>query len=297
MRELRVGDAVVAEIVRTTGRIEQQVARAQATLDDLAVLHPAGGDRPVQHEVNVLDVADVGLHGNALRQVDHVHAIAVRRRAALADIGEAREARLVPDRRAVAVANDVLGQLLVAPVGAVGREQVDLLGARGAEAARQLEILVLGMADMDRHLGRAAADRDLHQDRLDAVIAEAVRPTALVEQQVAGPELHLDHLVAPHRAHRQDALQDEEMLDDLVGVRARELADRLVDQAEGEVLGLQRRRIVRLGRSAGADIAQLGAQQIGEAPAGGKGVPVERLLGEQARIGAHLAREGAGLLR
>jgi len=87
------------------------------------------------------------------------------------------------------------------------------------------------------------------------------------------------------------------MLDDLVGVRARELADRLVDQAEGEVLGLQSRRIVRLGRAAGADIAQLGAQQVGESPAGGKGVPVERLLGEQARIGAHLAREGAWLLR
>jgi len=103
------------------------------------------------------------------------------------------------------------------------------------------------MADMDRHLRRAAADRDLHQDRLDAVVAEAVRAATLVEQQVAGPEPHLDHLVAPHRPNRQDALQDEEMLDDLVGVRARELADGLIDQAEGEMLGLERRGIVRLG--------------------------------------------------
>ena len=37
------------------------------------------------------------------------------------------------------------------------------------------------------------------------------------------------------------------MLDDLVGMAAGELADRLVDQAEGEVRGLQRLGIVDLG--------------------------------------------------
>src|SRR6185312_24220 len=80
-------------------------------------------------------------------------------------------------------------------------------------------------------------------------------------------------------------------------MRGREFANRLVDQAESEMLGPERRGIVRLGRSAGADVAELGAREVGKASACRKGVPVERLLGEGSRERAHFAREWTRRLR
>src|SRR6185312_8713239 len=76
-------------------------------------------------------------------------------------------------------------------------------------------------------------------------------------------------------------------------MRGREFANRLVDQAEGEMLGPERRGIVRLGRSAGADVAELGAREVGKASACRKGIPIERLLREETRERAHFAREWA----
>ena len=148
---------------------------------------------------------------------------------------------------------------------------------------------------MDRHVGRSAADRDLHQYRLDAIVAEAVRTSALVQQQVLRSKLYLDDLVAPNRADRQHTLQDEEMLDDLVRMAGGKLPDRLVDQAEGEMLRLQGRRIADLGRAASADIAELGAAEVRERTGSREGIPVERLFGKEAHVGAHFVGQRARL--
>src|SRR3546814_17799938 len=116
----------------------------------------------------------------------------------------------------------------LAEVAAVGVERNDLVGpGAGAEPACRLDALVARMADIDRRLRLAAAHRDLHQHRLDAVIAEAMRAAELVQHQVARRQLGLDHLVAPDPADRQHAFEDQEMLDHLMGMRGGELARRL----------------------------------------------------------------------
>src|SRR3546814_14977392 len=98
----------------------------------------------------------------------------------------------------------MLRQFALAEVAAVGVERNDLVGpGAGAEPACRLDALVARMADIDRRLRLAAAHRDLHQHRLDAVIADAMRAAALVPPQVARPPLGLHPLVAPPPAARK----------------------------------------------------------------------------------------------
>src|SRR3546814_1657536 len=77
---------IVAEVMRAAGRIEDQVAGTKALFDRLAVLFPAHDDSAVEHEIDVLDIAAVGLDAGTFRQLDHLHAVMLRRRGLLADI-------------------------------------------------------------------------------------------------------------------------------------------------------------------------------------------------------------------
>src|SRR3546814_7655868 len=73
----------------------------------------------------------------------------------------------------------MLRQFALAEVAAVGVERNDLVGpGAGAEPACRLDALVARMADIDRRLRLAAAHRDLHQHRLDAVIARSEEHTS-----------------------------------------------------------------------------------------------------------------------
>ena len=66
-------------------------------------------------------------------------------------------------------------------------------------------------------------------------------------------------------------------------------AYRLMHQAQCELAGLEGARIVRLGRTAGTDIAHLCSGQIGEAAASGKRIPIEALVRVAPDEGPHLA--------
>src|SRR3546814_20210244 len=91
------------------------------------------------HEIDVLDIAAVGLDAGTFRQLDHLHAVMLRRRGLLADIGHAGETGLVPDRHAIAIAHQMLRQFALAEVAAVGGERNELVGpGAGAEPACRL---------------------------------------------------------------------------------------------------------------------------------------------------------------
>src|SRR3546814_11855438 len=79
--------------MRAAGRIEDQVAGTKALFDRLAVLFPAHDDSAVEHEIDVLDLAAVGLDAGTFRQLDHLHAVMLQRRGLLADIGHRSEER------------------------------------------------------------------------------------------------------------------------------------------------------------------------------------------------------------
>jgi Lactonase, 7-bladed beta-propeller len=241
------------------------------------------------HQVRVLDRPRIAAHPDAPRQMDHLHAIAAGRRSRLADIVEAGEPGL-PDRPALGMPHDMAGEFLLARVAAVGVER-NRPARRGAKAARPRRIAVARMAEIDRRPRHPAADADRHQDRPDPVIAKPVRPALLVEHHVAGAEPRLDDLVVPHPADRQDAVEHEKMLDDLMRMAGGVFADRLVDEGERERAGLQRVRVVDLGRAAGADIAHLRPRQFGKPLAPGKRIPVEALVGMPPDRAAHRARE------
>ena len=144
------------------------------------------------------------------------------------------------------------------------------------------------MANVHRRFRHAAADADRHQHRLDPVVAKAVRPAELVQHHVLGAELRLDDLVAPGPADGQHPLQHQEVLDHLVGMAGGVFADRLVHQAQRELPRPEGTRVVRFGRAAGADVAHLGARQIGKTAAPGKGVPIEAFVGMTSDKGPHL---------
>src|SRR3546814_13461389 len=82
--------------------------------------------------------------------LDHLHAVMLRRRGLLADIGHAGETGLVPDRHAIAIAHQMLRQFALAEVAAVGVERNALVvpGAR-AEPACRLAHLVLRLDGHD----------------------------------------------------------------------------------------------------------------------------------------------------
>src|SRR5260370_36812408 len=144
----------------------------------------------------------------------------------------------VGDRAAVDIAHDMPCELLAAGIVAIGIEDASFPW-RSTETAGALRIAVARMADIDRRLRHAGADADRHQRRLDPVIAEAVRPAGLVQHHVFWPQACLDHLVAPRPADGQHTLEDEKMLDDLMGVTGGVLAAGLLAQAAGEPTRLE----------------------------------------------------------
>src|SRR6516162_7976080 len=148
--------------------------------------------------------------------MDHVHTVLAGRRAALADIGQAGEARLAY-RPPFGVTHDIPGELPLARIVALGIERKGLAGA-SAETAGDRRVVVARMANIDRWFRRAGADADRHQHRLDAVVAKAMRPASLVQHHVLRAQSRFDHLVAPGPADRQYTVEHEEMLDDLVGM-------------------------------------------------------------------------------
>src|SRR5438552_3440458 len=151
--------------------------------------------------------------------MDHVHPILAGRSTTLADIYHSGECG-IPDRPSLAITHDMPRELLLARIVAVGVESARF-PRRGTETARGLRIVVARVADIDWRLRHSRADTDRHQHRLDPVIAEPVRPSGLVQHHVLWPETRLDHLVAPRPADREHTLDDEKMLDDLMGMAGR----------------------------------------------------------------------------
>src|SRR3546814_19730384 len=99
------------------------------------------------HEIDVLDIAAVGLDAGTFRQLDHLHAVMLRRRGLLADIGHAGETGLVPDRHAIAIAHQMLRQFALAEVAAVGVERDDLeIGRASCRERVGPYVLISGVA-------------------------------------------------------------------------------------------------------------------------------------------------------
>src|SRR5882757_5666906 len=101
--------------------------------------------------------------------------------------------------------------------------------------------------------------------------------TDLVQHHVLGPQARLDRLVAPRPADSKHALEHQEVFDNLMGMTGGVFADRLVHQTQGELPGLERVRVVRFGRAAGADVAHLRALQFGKQRVPGKASQSKRL--------------------
>src|SRR5436309_3368232 len=107
-------------------------------------------------------------------------------------------------------------------------------------------------------LGAAAAEHDLHIDRLQPVVLEAVYHPGWAGEAFPRRQLAVD--AAPGlvlEEDRQIALQDEEHLLDLVGMRRIALAGRHEHDAESEAARRDDARVVVLAGAAGADEAVL----------------------------------------
>src|SRR5438067_7143562 len=284
-----VGDPIVAEPAGAAGWVLDRVEPAEPPFGGLAALFPADRYGAVEHKIGVLDPARIAAHRDPARQMNHLHAVAAGRRPGTADTVEAGESGL-PHGAPLGMAHDITGEFSLARVVAVGIEG-NGAARRRAETARALGVAVLWMTGIDRRLWRPAADADRHQDRPDPVVAETVRPLRLVQNHVEGAEFRLDDVVAERPADRQHAIQHQKMLDHLVRMAGSVVADRLMDQREGEIAGPERVRVVHLWRAAGADIAHLRPRQLREAAAAGKRVPIEALVGMAADLSAHLGRE------
>src|SRR5207253_6454388 len=248
-------------------RVEDHVLRAKALFDPMPGLLPTDGDAALDDKIRVLDRARIAAYPEALRQVDDIHPVLAGWSTALAHIDQSGEPG-IPHRLFFGITHDMPSELLLARIIAVGVEGASF-PRRGPETAGGLRIAVAWVADIDRRLRHARADADRHQNRLDPVVAEAMRPAGLVQHHVSRPQARLDHLVTPRPADRQHTLQDEKMLDDLMRMTGGVLADGLMHQAQREPARFERVRVVGFGRAAGADIAHLRPLQFRETAASG----------------------------
>src|SRR5215471_5128730 len=129
-----------------------------------------------------------------------------------------------------------------------------------------------------------AAEHDLHIDRLEAVVLEAVNDPGRTGDAFPGPEFAADPPpVFVLEKDRQISLQDEKDFLDLVRMRRIALPWRHVDNAERKAARRDDGRIVVLARPAGADEAMLRAPvalDLGVL----EGLPISRLLAEAPDI-------------
>src|SRR5207244_13620978 len=104
---------VVAETTRPAGRVKDHIPLAEALFDGFAAVFPADGQGAVEHEIRILDRPVIAAHPDALRQMDHLQAIAARGRPGLADIVEACKPGL-PERPPLGMPHDMAGEFLLA---------------------------------------------------------------------------------------------------------------------------------------------------------------------------------------
>src|SRR6516162_11358364 len=115
--------------------------------------------------------------------------------------------------------------------------------------------LFIGIA---HRFGTAAPEHDLHVDRFEAVVLEAVDDPGRAGDAFPWAQLAADPPpVFVLEEDRQTALQHEEDLLDLVRVRGIALPRRHIDDAEGEAACRDRVRVIVLAGTAGADEAVL----------------------------------------